>query len=57
MMFGMCATRVIGFIIGLVKEGVAANQCVEAANETSSRGSEGLAGPRFEEIVEVKKTN
>ena len=57
MIFGMCATRVIGFIVGFVKDVVAANQSVEAVNEISSGGSDGLAGPRFEEIVEEKKTN
>ena len=55
MVFGMCATRVIGFVIGFVKDVVSANQSVEAANETSSGGSEEFAGPRFEEIVEEKK--
>jgi len=57
MICGICATRVIGFIIGFVKDVVTANQSVEAANEISSRGSERFAGPRFEEIVEGKKTN
>ena len=55
MVFGMCATRVIGFVIGSVKDVVSANRSVEAANETSSGGSAGFAGPRFEEIVEGKK--
>ena len=55
MVFGMCATRVIGFVIGFVKDVVSANQSVEAANEPSSEGSEEFAGPRFEEIVEEKK--
>ena len=55
MVFGMCATRVIGFVIGFVRNVVSANQSVEAANETSSGGSEGFAGPRFEELVEEKK--
>jgi hypothetical protein len=57
MIFGICATRVIGFVIGFVKDVVAANQSVEAKSETGSGGSEGFAGPRFEEIVEEKKTN
>jgi hypothetical protein len=51
MVFGMCATRVIGFVIGFAKDVVSANQSVEV----SSEGSEGFAGPRFEEIVEEKK--
>jgi len=55
MVFGMCATRVIGFAIGFVKDVVSANQSVEAANETSSGAGEGFAGPRFEEIVEERK--
>jgi hypothetical protein len=56
MVFGMCATRVIGFVIGFVKDVVSANQSVEAANEPSSGGSEEeFAGPRFEKIVEEKK--
>ena len=55
MVFGMCATRVIGFAIGFVKDVVWANQSVEAANEPSSEGNEGFAGPRLEEIVEEKK--
>ena len=55
MVFGMCATRVIGFAIGFVKDVVWANQSVEAANETSSGAGEGFAGPRFEEIVEERK--
>ena len=55
MVFGMCATRVIGFVIGFVKDVASANQSVEAANEPSSEGNEGFAGPRLEEIVEGKK--
>jgi len=55
MVFGMCATHVIGFVIGFAKDVVSANQSVEAANETSSGGSEGFAGPRFQEIEEEKK--
>ena len=56
MVFGMCATRVITFLVGFVTDIVATNKSVEAASGASSGGSEGFTGPRFEEVVEEKKT-
>ena len=56
MVFGMCATRVIAFLVGFVKDVVVASRSGETATEPSSGGSGGFAGPRFEEIVQEKKT-
>lgn len=56
MVFGMCATRFIAFIVGFVTDIVATNKSVEVASGASSGGSEGFTGPRFEEVVEEKKT-
>jgi len=57
MVFGMCATRFIAFLIGFVTDIVVAKNGGEASGATNSEGSEGFTGPRFEEIVEEKKTN
>ena len=50
MVFGMCANRVIGFAVALVKDVVTAKAGVAA-------GTDNVAGPRVEEITtEEKKT-
>jgi hypothetical protein len=51
MVFGMCANRVIGFVVAFVKDVVAAKWGVEGSS------TKNVAGPRFEEIpTEEKKT-
>ena len=55
MVFGMCANRVIGFVVGFVKDVIASNRVVEV----SKNGDESISGePRFEEVTttEEKKT-
>jgi hypothetical protein len=54
MVFGMCVTRVIGFVVGFVKDVVVANKGVKGSNVKSE---ESINGPRFEELTtEEKKT-
>jgi hypothetical protein len=52
MVFGMCATRVIGFVIGFVKDIVASRKVVEVSNTNG----ENVAGPKIEEVTTEKKT-
>ena len=53
MMFGICVNRVIGFVVGFVKDVVAANRGVEELRN----GDKIISGPRFEEVTkEEKKT-
>jgi hypothetical protein len=49
MVFGMCANRVIGFVVAFVKDVVTAKRGVEGSN------TENVAGPRFEEITGAEK--
>ena len=57
MVFGMCATRVIAFLIEFVKDITVVSNDDGAPSGSDLGGSEELTGPRFEEIVDEKKTN
>ena len=52
MVFGICANRVIGFVVRFVKDVVASRKVVEV----SSTNGENVAGPKIEEVTTEKKT-
>lgn len=55
MVFGICATRVIGFTVSFVKDAVTASRRGQVASNTGTSG-EGVDGSRLDAATGKEKT-
>jgi hypothetical protein len=53
MVFGMCATRVIAFFVGIIKDFILWKKSAEAVEEGSSEGEK--SDPKIVEITDEKE--